>query len=76
MKTDTKDQTINYIPTNQERWLYHWQLIWGAHTKTFMQSVLIHSINRNVVVTKSMLFQLNVRHKDATVTCCLQRYTY
>jgi len=27
-----------------------------------------HSKNRNVVVTKSMLFQLNVVHKDATVS--------
>ena len=28
----------------------------------------IHSKNRNVVVIKSMLSQLNVAHKDATVS--------
>ena len=29
---------------------------------------VIHNKNRNVVVTKIMLFQLNVVHKDATVS--------
>ena len=35
-------------------------------------SSIAHSKNRNVVVTKSMLFQLNVGHKDAFTTSRLQ----
>ena len=35
-------------------------------------SSIAHSKNRNVVVTKSMLFQLNVGHKDAFTASRLQ----
>ena len=34
----------------------------------YIRHYIIHSKNKNVVVTKSMLFQLNVGHSNATVS--------
>ena len=40
-----------------------WYMVWGvAHVQTMDTRLPPHSKSRNVVVTKSMLFQFNVGH--------------
>ena len=52
-----------------EQWeVGHVQLGYLSHVDCIYTSWPLYSTNRNVVVAKSMLLQLNVVHKDATVS--------